>query len=266
MVKLKPSKYFLKIKHMHHRLAIGNRLKELRKKNKFSQQFVAENLFISQAAYSLIENSQNGIVAEHVVGLSNLYEVTTDFILKGDRMLIRISPSQGFVPYIKTTAHAGFIKNAPADIDQVDVEWYRIPGYNPTQDHRLFEVNGDSMAPTVFAGDIIICQKQNNWEKILDGSLVLIVTKKFLLVKRIRLSKDPGVFIFVNDNPEEDDVLQLSTNEIKEINMVRGKISNVLVPHHTMASNGKLQSMEESIEFLKKEVFSITKKLNSMRK
>jgi transcriptional regulator with XRE-family HTH domain len=63
---------------MHQRLGIGNRLKELRKKNKFSQQFVAENLFISQAAYSLIENSQNGIVSEHVVGLSNLYEVTTD--------------------------------------------------------------------------------------------------------------------------------------------------------------------------------------------
>lgn len=75
---------------MHHRMAIGTRLKELRKKNKFSQQFVAENLFISQAAYSLIENSQNGIVSDHVIGLSKLYEVTTDFILKGDKMLIRV--------------------------------------------------------------------------------------------------------------------------------------------------------------------------------
>jgi transcriptional regulator with XRE-family HTH domain len=68
---------------MHKRIKIGSRLKELRKKYKFSQQYVAEQLFISQAAYSLIENSQNGIVAEHIVGLSNLYEVTTDYILKG---------------------------------------------------------------------------------------------------------------------------------------------------------------------------------------
>ncbi len=251
---------------MHHRLDIGNRLKELRKKNKFSQQFVAENLFISQAAYSLIENSQNGIVAEHVVGLSNLYEVTTDFILKGDKMLIRISPSHGFVPYIKATAHAGFVKNAPADLDQVDVEWYRIPGYNPTQDHRLFEVEGDCMVPTVFAGDIVICQKQHNWDKILDNSLVLVVTKDALLIKRLRLRKEPGFFLFVNDNPEEDEFIKIPTQKIKEMNMIIGKISNILVPHHTMASNGKLQSMEESIEFLKKEVFSITKKLNSLRK
>lgn len=251
---------------MEHRVEIGTRLKELRKKNKFSQQFVAENLFISQAAYSLIENSQNGIVAEHVVGLSNLYEVTTDFILKGDKMLIRISPSQGFIPYIKAAAHAGFIKNLPGDLNSIDVEWYRIPGYNPTQDHRLFEVEGESMAPTVFNGDIIICQKQHNWEKILDGSMVLVVTKESLLVKRLRLSKEPGVYLFVNDNPEVDEVLKFTTQEIKEINMVRGKISNVMVPHHAMASNGKLQSMEESIEFLKKEVFSITKKLDSMPK
>ena len=143
---------------MKQRVAIGSRLKELRKKYKFSQQFVAEKLFISQAAYSLIENSQNGIVSEHVIGLSNLYEVTTDFILKGDDMLIRISPSEGFVPYIKTKVHAGFVKNSPGDLNTVDVEWYRIPRYNPSVGHRLFEVEGSSMSPTVYPGDIIICQ------------------------------------------------------------------------------------------------------------
>src|SRR5690554_248833 len=105
---------------MNHRFAIGKRLKELRKKNKFSQSFVAQNLFISQAAYSLIENSQNGIVADHVIGLSKLYEVTTDFILKGDRMLVRVSPSEGFVPYIKAKAHAGYIKNLPDNLEEAD--------------------------------------------------------------------------------------------------------------------------------------------------
>ncbi len=69
---------------MNKRVEIGKRLKELRKSKKFSQQFVAENLYISQAAYSLIENSQNGIIVEHIISLSNLYEVTTDYILKGD--------------------------------------------------------------------------------------------------------------------------------------------------------------------------------------
>lgn len=249
---------------MQQRIAVGKRLKELRKSNKFSQQHVAEHLFISQAAYSLIENSQNGIVAEHIVGLSNLYEVTTDFILKGEKMLIRISPSKGFIPYVKVKAHAGFIKNAPGELSEDDYEWYRIPGYNPTEDHRLYEIDGDSMVPTIFPGDIVICQKQHNWEKILDGSLVLLVTTDSILAKRYRASKETDSMVFENDNPEDDQVLVFENENIKEIMMIRGKLSNILVPHHQMASRGKIQNMEESLEFLKKELFSVNKRLNAL--
>jgi len=250
---------------MHQRQAIGSRLKELRKKYKFSQQFVAEKLFISQAAYSLIENSQNGIVSEHVVGLSNLYEVTTDFILKGDNMLLRISPTEGFIPYIKARAHAGYVKNSPGNLDKVDFEWYRIPRYNPSLDHKLFEVEGSSMVPTMYSGDIIICQTHNNPDLILDGSLVLILTKESLLVKRLRHTGDANIFNFENDNVEDEEVLTFEKKDIIEVMMVRGKISNVLAPQHLMDSNGKLQSMEEAIEFLKKELYSINKKLNSLK-
>ena len=251
---------------MQKRLEIGARLKELRKQNKFSQQFVAQNLFISQAAYSLIENSQNGIVAEHIVNLSNLYEVTTDFILKGDNMLIRISPTQGFIPYIQQKAHAGYVKNAPVDIsDKQDFEWYRIPGYNPAIDHSLFEIEGKSMIPTVLPGDVVICQKQDNWDNILDGSLVIVWTTTSLLIKRIRTGVDKSFLKFENDNVEDSDVVTFPKNDIREILMVRGKISNVLVPTLQMSSDGKIKSMEESIEFLKKELYLITKKLNSLR-
>lgn len=247
---------------MNNRLSIGKRLKELRKKNKFSQSYVAQNLYISQAAYSLIENSQNGIVSEHVIGLSNLYEVTTDFILKGDNMLIRLSPSNGFTPYIKVKAHAGYIQNG-TNMDFSDYEWYKIPGYNPTIDHRLFEVEGDSMAPTVFSGDIIICQKHQNWDRILDGTLVLVITKDQLLVKRFRNNPEMDTFQFENDNPELNQTYIIKKEEIKEINLIRGKISSVMVSHHQMVSNEKFKTLEQSVEFLKKELYSITKKLNA---
>ncbi len=250
---------------MHQRLTIGSRLKDLRKKNKFSQQFVANKLFISQAAYSLIENSQNGIVSDHVIGLSNLYEVTTDFILKGDDMLIRVSSREGFIPYIKAKVHAGFVKNSPGDLSKVNVDWYRIPRYNPSEDHRLFEVEGSSMIPTVYPGDIIICQAHYNLDLILDGSIVLLITKESLLLKRLRHSGDPNTIIFDNDNPDNQEELLLNKKDILEVMMVRGKISNVLAPHHLIDSNGKLQSMEEAIEFLKKELYSINKKINTLK-
>lgn len=249
-----------------HKTEIGLRLRELRKKNQFSQQYVAENLFISQAAYSLIENSQNGIVAEHIIGLSNLYEVTTDYILKGDKHLIRISPSQGFIPYVKIKAHAGFVKKSPENLVVDDYEWYRLPGYNPTQDHLLFEVEGESMVPTVLPGDILICQKQNHWDSVLNGSVVVLVTKEAILVKRVRKENGVNGFSVENDNPEDSRILKYNYEEIKEIFMVRGKLSNVLIPHHQMTSSGKIQNLEESIEYLKKELYSINKKLNGIKK
>lgn len=250
---------------MNKKAAIGTRLKELRKKNKFSQQYVAEKLFISQAAYSLIENSQNGIVSEHVIGLSNLYEVTTDFILKGDNMLIRVSPSEGFIPYYKTKAHAGFVKNFSGDLNQIDVDYYRIPQYNPSVDHRLFEVEGASMQPTVYSGDILICQVNQNLDLILDGSLVLLVTKDSILLKRMHTTGNSGRFKFVNDNPQDQEVLEFGKDDILEIMMVRGKISNVFATNQLGDSHGKMQGMEDAIEFLKKELKALNKKLNSLK-
>lgn len=249
------------------RIELGKRLKELRKKNRFSQTYVAENLFISQAAYSLIENSQNGIVAEHIVGLSKLYEVTTDFILKGDKYLIRISPSNGFVPYVKAKTHAGFVKNINSDTSFEEYDWYRIPGFNPTKDHKLFEVEGESMIPTMLPGDIVICQAQVNVDSVLDGSIAVVITKDKLIATRIRHDDEPGYFIFDHDNPEEDATPgRIHKSEIKKMFMVRGKISSVLIPSHEITSNGKMQQMEESIEFLKRELFSINKKVNSLQK
>lgn len=240
---------------------IGKRIKDLRTKNKFSQNYVAEYLSISQAAYSLIENAQNGIISDHVVVLSDLYEVTTDYILKGDQMIIRISPSEGFIPYYKVKAHAGYIKNHPGNLKEVEKDWYRIPGYNPTIEHCLFEVEGHSMEPNIFPGDILICQEQKHIQNIIDGSVVLLITKDSILVKRARLSGDPTVLLFENDNPGEPKVLEVKKNQIKDIFMVRGKISNVLIYIPDLIGNKKFKDLEESVEMLKKELYRIQSKL-----
>jgi transcriptional regulator with XRE-family HTH domain len=95
--------------------AIGNRIRNLRRENNLSQKEVAHKLFISQAAYSLMETSHNGIISEHVVRLSEIYNVTTDFILKGNTKLIEMDVKNDFLPFISAKAHAGFIKKMQDD-------------------------------------------------------------------------------------------------------------------------------------------------------
>lgn len=250
---------------MQHRKEIGSRIKKLRQKHNFSQTYVANKLFISQAAYSLIESSQNGIVSDHIIKLSKLYNVTTDYILKGDEKLFRINRDSGFVPLLRSHAHAGFIDRM--DDDQFfDVrDWYRIPGFDPVHDQRLFEVDGDSMVPTILSGDILICQDHKNVDNILDGSPVVIITYSDIVVKRLRKTGDSEYLFLENDNVNyTDEKSKLSKDDVQKIMMIRGKISSVLIPHHEIATKGKIQALEEALEHLKTELFNMGKKLNAL--
>lgn len=235
----------------------------MRKKHQYSQTFVANDLAITQAAYSRIENSSNGIVVDHIVRLSGLYEVTTDYILKGNNQLVEMSTGNGFMPFISLKAQAGFLETNDTVVNYDQADWFRIPGFNPTLDQKLFEVEGNSMVPTILPRDILICQVQPNFKKLLNGSLVVIITSKEVVVKR--LEKFEGERIFLSsDNPSDaEPTVEIPLQEIKQVMIVCGKITSALVPHHQIVSEGKMKSLEESVNLLKKELFSINKKLHS---
>src|SRR5690606_1787663 len=115
-------------------------LRELRTKHKFTQAFIAEKLFISQTAYSHLEANINAVSVDHLFTLSNLYNVTMEFLLTGNKKLIIMNSKNGFLPLINAKAHAGFLKGAPEENLTDDLEYYRIPGFNPTTDSVLIEI------------------------------------------------------------------------------------------------------------------------------
>ena len=248
---------------MSYRVEIGKRIKKLRLSSNFSQTHVAEILFISQAAYSLIENSQNGIVSDHIIKLSKLYNVSTDYILTGEKYYIKIGRDSGFVPLLRTTAHAGFLKQMDKD-DFFDVkDWFRIPGFDPSEDQTLFEVEGNSMAPTIFPGDVLICQLHHNIEKVLDGSAVIVITVEGITIKRLREHENPEYFVTENDNKHHESG-KIKKKDIKKLMMIRGKISSVLISQNEANKEDKMKDMEESMQQLKQELYSMNKRLNTL--
>lgn len=58
------------------------RLKELRLQHNISQVQISEILEIKQPVYSRYERGVNTIPIEHLIKLSNLYNVSTDYILE----------------------------------------------------------------------------------------------------------------------------------------------------------------------------------------
>ncbi len=249
---------------MNQREEIGKRIKKLRQEKNLSQTHVAEILFITQAAYSLIENSQNGIVADHIISLSKLYNVPADFILTGQKNYIKIGRDTGFIPLLRAEAHAGFLNGIESE-DLYDIkDWFRIPGFDPTKEQTLFEVEGNSMSPTIFPGDILICQLHTNIDNILDGSAVVILTVEGIMIKRLRQDKNVDYLVMENDNATYGETSKLKKKDVQKIMMIRGKISSVLIPHQETQEKARMQSLEESVGVLRQELFDMNKKLSSL--
>lgn len=242
-------------------MSISYNLKNLRETFSYSQKRVASELGITQGAYSLIENGQNSITTEHLLTLSKLYSVPTDRILKGSKNAIIMSTNNGFVPLVKVEAHAGFISNRDNEEWLETLEMYKIPGYEPATGQKLFEVEGDSMLPTLMHGDILITQHVEDLSEILDGSVVVIVTDKSVLTKRIKKDLNNNALILISDNNKYDSI-SYSVNNIVEVLIVRGKITSAL---HIidMDANKRVQHLEGKVEKLQEDMTMLINKISN---
>ena len=75
---------------------ISFKLKTLREFNNYSQEYIAGQLNISQAAYSKIENGTTQLALEHLTKLADIYKLTPNDILGwGDRNTINNKDCNG---------------------------------------------------------------------------------------------------------------------------------------------------------------------------
>lgn len=61
---------------------LKTRIKDLREDNNISQKEVAKILGIQQNSYSQIENEVNNLQIDHLIKLAELYNTSTDYILR----------------------------------------------------------------------------------------------------------------------------------------------------------------------------------------
>lgn len=69
----------------------GNRIQSLRKKAGLSQKDLAAKVKVSRQAVSKRESGQSSPDIEKIITMSELFEVTTDFILKGEEPASTVS-------------------------------------------------------------------------------------------------------------------------------------------------------------------------------
>ncbi len=166
------------------------------------------------------------------------------------------------VPVPAQAGYAGELAN-PAFIQELPS--YSLPDYKyKIGTHRSFDVSGDSMEPTLFEGDKVICSfvEPVHWESALKNNHVyVLVTKGDVLVKRVHSEmKDERRLLLVSDNAFYKPY-HINGDEIKEIWSVQAKLCPFL-PAPTFKSS-KLHDDIEKLHKVIEEQSKIIEGLNN---
>jgi phage repressor protein C with HTH and peptisase S24 domain len=136
------------------------------------------------------------------------------------------------VPLVPIKAQAGYISSHELTdfIEKLD-KFPMAPGINPRgAEWRWFEVSGESMEPTLYEGDYILCSMvpQEDWRNLENYYLYVIVSVGNMWVKRL-VKRKPGEWIMHSDNKK---VKQRPVDfaEVREIWKVRRHLNARMPP------------------------------------
>jgi phage repressor protein C with HTH and peptisase S24 domain len=128
----------------------------------------------------------------------------------------------GGIPLIPTYAIAGYLSGEENQFNLWECERYIIPMFRKAS--FLIRVNGDSMQPRYFSGDLLACAKVPLNDIWFDyGSVYVVDTKQGALVKVIKKGDDSDHITLVSFNPEYEPY-QLHKRELNGVAKVVGLI------------------------------------------
>ena len=150
------------------------------------------------------------------------------------RLQEKNTPAPYLVPLVGIKAQAGYVKG----FEQVDymetLEQYSLPpGINPIGAvWRYFEVDGESMEPTLSSRDIVLATMlpHEDWQDVKNFYVYIILTADQLLIKRV-YKKNEKEWVLISDNEEVAPQVVLPVDEIKQVWFFRRQIrSRVPLP------------------------------------
>ena len=197
-----------------------NILYTLRKEKGLTQEKVAQYLNTVHSSYNRMENNDiEKISSEYLKKLSTLYNVSIDYLLGQENN----KKERGIQIPVLGTIPAGI----PIEAIEEILDYEEIPQSMAQKgDYFGLKVRGDSMAPRIQSGDIVIVRKQETAE---SGDICVIMVNGFdATLKQIK--RDYNGISLVPFNPDykpmfysNKDIEELPIKIIGKVIELRGK-------------------------------------------
>jgi len=117
----------------------------------------------------------------------------------------KIHESAEKILYVPVAAHAGYSEQFHDPVFMQELITFSLPDYRFQHgQHRCFDIAGDSMEPSLFAGDKVVCSfvDNNNFYSSVRNNLVYVfVLEGSVVVKRVQNNvRSNGTFLLMSDN------------------------------------------------------------------
>lgn len=134
------------------------------------------------------------------------------------------------IVHVPTKAQAGYAAQAePLEAIHTFTN-YTLPGFEHRfATFRSFEVEGDSMMPTIAPGEIVVCRyiAPDFWQKQLqDDQVYVIVSKEDLVIKRIKNRLEDHNALHLHSDNRDFEPYLMPESSIQEIWLVEKVIKN----------------------------------------
>jgi len=222
-----------------------NKLRE-DKRIKSSRQFALSLEYLPQSLSEILKGRRD-VTIELLRKSVERYQINPVYIYTGDgpmfmseedhksfRVLTIVTNGQDDerIVHVPVPAQAGYAGELANPTFIQDLPSFTLPDYKyKVGTHRSFDVSGDSMEPTLFEGDKVVCSflEPTLWEtSIKDNYVYVIVTRGDIVVKRVFNKLKEGKYLEVISDNNFYKPYQIPINDIREIWYVRAKISPFL--------------------------------------
>jgi transcriptional regulator with XRE-family HTH domain len=223
---------------------LANRLVQLRKRLQLSQSTFAKKIDITQGGLSQLESGKSELSLSTIQNISQAFSIDCNWLVLGDKfeqtmvndlfdvesqnknLNVSISIDK-LIPLVDQEAHAGYIGQADDPEYLSSLEVYRIPGFE-SGNYRMFEIEGDSMIPSIHPHEIVVTEKAEDVDRIENGALCIVVTTEGIVAKRFyRYKEEPSNILLKSDNPDYK-TYSVTIADISEIWEIKAKITSVL--------------------------------------
>lgn len=170
-------------------------LRKARKAAGLTQVQVAAHIGINQNTYYYWESGKTRIDSRSLQRLAELFGVTTDYLLGND------ASSKPQKKGIKIPVLGRVQAGLPIDAVQDIIDYEEItPEMAASGDFFALAVQGDSMAPVICRGDVVVVQKQESAE---NGDIVVVlVNRGDATVKKFSKTEQGVKLVPLNPNYE----------------------------------------------------------------